>query len=304
MDLYYNDQKIFVLPTNPLTTIGDIKKMLQDWLAPQGVINYEIKLYFNNGTQIAPVVFQTNQYDNINFLAQTTLLQGSKLYVINNPTIETMPTDISKLPNDVLVLTALNLNYNEIMNLCNTSKKINMVVCNNKHFWIRKILQDFKIDPVNILGDPRKYYKNLIKPKYYILVDTDYEDLETIYKDITNQLPIVEVSGTKRKIIVEDLVSLGGKPTKPQYNETVNKLYNIVRKNNLRKGRVVSVDGNVYNPIFLTYDIKKKTIKNIINLARDMDYCEIWGDDNNISEYKVEPGIILVHLNLKNTELG
>ena len=63
MDLYYNQQKVSQLPVTGQYTIGQIKKILSDWLVPQGVTNYTIRLFFNNGTELSDVVFKTNTYD-------------------------------------------------------------------------------------------------------------------------------------------------------------------------------------------------------------------------------------------------
>ena len=61
--------------------MGQLKKILSDWLIPQGVTNYTIKLLFNNGTELSNVVFQSNTYDNIDFKAQANLLLGGSIRV-------------------------------------------------------------------------------------------------------------------------------------------------------------------------------------------------------------------------------
>jgi len=71
MDVFTKTQyKLEILPT---TTIRDLKIMLDT----KGLINP--KLYFNNGEMLAPAVFQTNQYDNIDFSGHAKVLNGSYL---------------------------------------------------------------------------------------------------------------------------------------------------------------------------------------------------------------------------------
>ena len=83
MDLYYNNQKVASIPISAGNTIGQVKKILSDWLVPQGVTNYTIRLLFNNGTELSTVVFESNQYDTMNFQAQTNLLNGGQIHVMS-----------------------------------------------------------------------------------------------------------------------------------------------------------------------------------------------------------------------------
>ena len=92
MDLYYNDQKISQIPVVGQTTIGQIKKTLNDWLVPQGVTNYTIRLFFNNGTELSDVVFKTNTYDSSNFATQAGLLPGGSIRV--NPVVAPQPAPV------------------------------------------------------------------------------------------------------------------------------------------------------------------------------------------------------------------
>ena len=61
----------------PETTIKQVKDIIRG-------LHFDIrtaKLYFNNGEQLSPVVFETDNYDNVNFGAHTTTLPGSRLVV-------------------------------------------------------------------------------------------------------------------------------------------------------------------------------------------------------------------------------
>ena len=81
MDLYFNQQKISVLPIQAKTTIGQLKRSLGDWLMTRGIGNYTVRLIFNNGTELSPTVFQNNNYDAVDFSAQKDLLKGGSIYV-------------------------------------------------------------------------------------------------------------------------------------------------------------------------------------------------------------------------------
>ena len=49
------------------------------------------------------------------------------------------------LPRDVLIKTILELHINDITKLCQTSKRINDLICESDEFWRLKLYQDFKI---------------------------------------------------------------------------------------------------------------------------------------------------------------
>lgn len=52
MDLYYNYQLLSTIPISRETTVGQFKKMMSDWLEPQGITNYVVRLLFNNNTEL------------------------------------------------------------------------------------------------------------------------------------------------------------------------------------------------------------------------------------------------------------
>ncbi len=82
MNLYYNNQKIGSIKVLPNNTVGQIKIKLNNWLVTQGIVQgYDVRLFFNNGTELSLVVFTTNTYDKINFQTQAKLLQGGSISV-------------------------------------------------------------------------------------------------------------------------------------------------------------------------------------------------------------------------------
>ncbi len=92
MDVYYNNQKVIIITISPHHTVGQVKLILHNWLAPQGVTNYNIRLFFSNTEELAPVVFTTNTYDNINFHAQKDILTGGRVFITT--IIQPVPTQL------------------------------------------------------------------------------------------------------------------------------------------------------------------------------------------------------------------
>ncbi len=81
MDLYVNNKIYGKIPVLPTTKVSDFKKILNDWLLPGGYYTYTVKIALNNGTEIPEMVFQTNQYDDMDFQAQAHLINGGAILV-------------------------------------------------------------------------------------------------------------------------------------------------------------------------------------------------------------------------------
>lgn len=64
---------------------------------------------------------------------------------------------MNNLPKDLLIVLALNLEYEEILNLCQTNKRVNDIVCKNKLFWKQKLVKEYP----NINIDNVTNYKGL-----------------------------------------------------------------------------------------------------------------------------------------------
>ena len=77
MDLYYNKQKISQIPLVSTTTIGELKQNIENWLIPQSVTKYTIRIFFSDKSELSPEVLNTNSYDHITFESRSHLLNGS-----------------------------------------------------------------------------------------------------------------------------------------------------------------------------------------------------------------------------------
>ena len=50
---------------------------------------------------------------------------------------------MDKFPKEMLIEIALKLDIENIIKFCKTNKRTNFVVCENEHFWRRKLLKDY-----------------------------------------------------------------------------------------------------------------------------------------------------------------
>ena len=64
MDVWFNNTKVTSLPLKDGLVIRDVKKMISDWLVPQGIVNYDVRLIINKKNELDPIVFNTSTYDN------------------------------------------------------------------------------------------------------------------------------------------------------------------------------------------------------------------------------------------------
>ncbi len=67
---------------------------------------------------------------------------------------------MEKLPNDLLIKIALELDYPGIIALCATSKSMNNIICQNQIFWMNKFVKEFPNNRVP--NNPKKFYRRLI----------------------------------------------------------------------------------------------------------------------------------------------
>jgi len=78
MDVNINNQKMYQINILPTTTISQLKETIRGIVKQN---NYTIRLVFNNGEELLPLVFQTNTYDNVNFQSQATIINGGQIYI-------------------------------------------------------------------------------------------------------------------------------------------------------------------------------------------------------------------------------
>jgi hypothetical protein len=133
MNLWLNDIKVSTIEINPTTTISVLKNTLVAWLDKEGYRNYSFKLIFNNGEELSPIVFTSNNYDAVDFQAQNNLIGGSNIYV-------TATKAIAK-PANPCIGTELSILYSKV-----TSDIIYITtnIDNLYRFWIENIEDDLE----------------------------------------------------------------------------------------------------------------------------------------------------------------
>ena len=75
----------FQIVINPTTTIGDLKKLLDEKIDdvpsnPYDSLNwFKIKLTFGDGTELLPLIFDSTDYDHVDFSLYQSVLPGTKI---------------------------------------------------------------------------------------------------------------------------------------------------------------------------------------------------------------------------------
>jgi hypothetical protein len=52
-----------------------------------------------------------------------------------------------KLPDELIIVQALNLPLSSLDDLCLTSRRFNELICDNEVFWNQRFLQDYQVVP-------------------------------------------------------------------------------------------------------------------------------------------------------------
>lgn len=109
------------------------------------------------------------------------------------------PIDLYSLPKELDEYTALNLSYDDILNLCKTSKRY-LKICNNPKFWRAKLIKEFPEENISKLTGPqyRAYYEHLLSEEYQneavdlkfnMLSDPKVEEFNNKIKEIVAKSP-------------------------------------------------------------------------------------------------------------------
>nr|QBK91402.1 MAG: F-box domain and ankyrin repeat protein [Pithovirus LCPAC302] len=92
-----------------------------------------------------------------------------------------MEQRLNILPKDIIQSLAMTLELPEILVLCRTSKRFNQLICDNKNFWINRVIQDFNVDIPK--GKDIKFYKTYYR---YISQLFKKEQNEVLIDAVTN----------------------------------------------------------------------------------------------------------------------
>jgi len=163
MDVNINNQKMYQINILPTTTISQLKETIKGIVKQN---NYTIRLVFNNGEELLPLVFQTNTYDNTNFQSQATIINGGQIYINNNITtvmIEGLLSDDhslllkSQISRSIFCDSMDWLTIREKIQTCN-------ILSNDLKNKINNILKNTSKDIVYYISNPGDAVKNSFTP--------------------------------------------------------------------------------------------------------------------------------------------
>jgi len=91
-----NNLKLLKVNIIPTTTISQLKQTIKGVMVSRkyNKDDYTVRLIFNNGVELSPLIFNTNTYDNANFKSYEGKIQGGQIYI--NTTVEVVK-EIKKL---------------------------------------------------------------------------------------------------------------------------------------------------------------------------------------------------------------
>lgn len=151
MNLWINEQKISSMSIEPLHTVGQVKKSLNDWLISQSILKYNVRLFFHDKLELNRDVFKSEKYDGITFQSKADQLNGNIYITEGNKIVKITgdPTRRNKIqtkqlrpkPNDGYVpkmlvgnifpeLPADNIEYAIIIARRNVNQKIDQTMKN------------------------------------------------------------------------------------------------------------------------------------------------------------------------------
>ena len=172
-----------------------------------------------------------------------------------------MSKELPKLPRELIIMYVLNLDINHVMKLCSVSKRYNLVICQNPHFWRKKLEKDFG----------------------YKVISNDLAYLKSIYK-INKEYQLSEHKGSDNFFISEgaaldDAAKLGYKDLMDYY----------IRKGApLKYGYEGAALGGHKDLIDYLMTIKKPSMK-------ELDSGKIgaaWGKHNDLVDFFIEKGAL------------
>lgn len=175
-----------------------------------------------------------------------------------------MEHSLNSIPKDVLIMIALNLDLYELLLLCKTNKTINSKICNNKYFWLKKLLRDFnfRYDDYRSDEDPRLAYNLLYK-----IENDDYN----MHLKIVDQPSYQAAKTGSKSLFLLVLKKIQQKNTKHSFT-TKHELY----LRNITYGLEGSIESMNLNLIkFFVEDMGEKISKSQLNRAIEINNHEI-----------------------------
>ena len=168
VDIYYNGIKTSQINIKPDTTVGKLKRSIIDWLRPQNIHNYTLRMIFNNREELNPIVFDTFDYDDVDFSSRVNQLNGSVLII--TPAYD---ENWEKLPDDIIAQMLSQKDGETVLAMCQANNKLRKVCNTRTNNIFRPILiREFPAldrygTPIpgqsryGLIGDLREHYRKI-----------------------------------------------------------------------------------------------------------------------------------------------
>ncbi len=85
-----------------------------------------------------------------------------------------------RLPPDVIIYMAMNMDLPEILSFCLLSKRFDGIICQNKDFWLHRLINDYEVDVSEIPSHytPKMYYEYMVNHKLRFFIPTPEQRCE------------------------------------------------------------------------------------------------------------------------------
>lgn len=177
---------------------------------------------------------------------------------------------MERLDKNLLIETALDLDNASLVKLCQTSKKINNVICENNNFWMRKLFRDFPnlIGKIPLNNNYRRIYKSLINNdlfSYYVFKSDCDNDQPPIFWDYIKKFPYFDDTGFDEKDykIAENF---------PNFKERCGDMFTFEIYGNYPPGTKIWLAYSTFEEINLdeAFLSKEDTINTVLKTVRDL----------------------------------
>lgn len=130
--------------------------------------------------------------------------------------------------------------------------------------------------------------------RYFVLIETGYEE-DFSYRLGSNYDSFIQGYKNSASLVrIEDYIKTG-------YESIVNTILGFAKHRQIYRFSEGFYNGNYTHPIFVSYSNTPESIDSIIQQARDLNYCHIWGDNpiEKRTDHMIDNKTWLIHLKLE-----
>ena len=166
--------------------------------------------------------FSDYQYN----LSEVPLNTSFHISQLNNPQIKVdIKTGIGDLTPDLVGKLGMDMSYDDIISLCQTNRKFNKAICQNRYFWNNKILNDFGLNMTryrrgatgedyikfSIVNDNPKQWINTPDSFYILYLTEGYWYTDAYLNFVPNLLKLnLEYNSWMKQDLKQNILSLQG----------------------------------------------------------------------------------------------